>query len=238
MGCEPDPRGVFVARPARRGKGAIWVQLGARRPRLANQRTVINSARAEFRSHGRSDGTRLHHARYVRGTGLYLIVVTMTLATAAMSPQAPEWRLTAPLTDAEKARVLALAATLGIDRPSMIRSEQIRQPITCDALRIESVPSTDRYRLTWRRAWVTYTSWPGSCDKTKTQRSPPDRRVPRRPAIINSARAEFAPFIPPGSASRDAVPARRSQRLRPRRRWRRFETRATVRPARRSPGRA
>jgi hypothetical protein len=94
-----------------------------------------------------------------------------------ISAQEPEWRLTSPLTAAEKKHVLSLAATLKIDRPATIRSEQILHPMTCDALRIESVPAVDGRRRTWRRVWVTYTSWPNSCDRMKERRSPADTWV-------------------------------------------------------------
>jgi len=106
-----------------------------------------------------------------------------TIASNAQQAQseqavpAPEWRLTTPLGDDEKGRVLSLAAALKIDRPGVIQSEEIFQPLTCDALRIESVPTTDGNRRAWKRVWVTYTSWPNGCDRMKAQRSPPDTWV-------------------------------------------------------------
>ena len=56
---------------------------------------------------------------------LQLMAMTVTLATVTLAAQAPEWRLASPLTDAEKTRVLSLAATLKIARPGTIQSEQI-----------------------------------------------------------------------------------------------------------------
>ena len=106
----------------------------------------------------------------------YLAAV-LAAAAVTISAQSPEWRLTTPLSDAEKARVLSLAATLKIDRPGLIRSDEIFHPLTCDALRIESVPAIDGRRRTWKRVWVTYTSWPHNCDQLKAQPSPPDTWV-------------------------------------------------------------
>jgi len=105
------------------------------------------------------------------------MVMAVTLATVTLSAQAPEWRLTSPLTDAEKARVLSLAATLKIDRPGIIQSEKIHSPLTCDALRIESIPAVNERRRTFWRTWVTYTSWPASCDRTSAKRAPADTWV-------------------------------------------------------------
>lgn len=93
------------------------------------------------------------------------------------APQAPEWHLTTTLSDAEKKRVLSLATTLKIDRPATIRSEQIWHPMTCDALRVESAPTVDGHRRTWKRVWVTYTSWLHSCDRGKAVAAPADTWV-------------------------------------------------------------
>jgi hypothetical protein len=109
--------------------------------------------------------------------GFQLMAMTVTLATVTLTAQAPEWQLASPLTDAEKTRVLSLAATLKIDRPGTIQSEQIHHPLTCDALRIESIPAVDGRRRTFRRAWVTYSSWPASCDRTSAKQAPADTWV-------------------------------------------------------------
>ena len=108
---------------------------------------------------------------------LQLMAMTVTLATVPLAAQAPEWQLASPLTDAEKTRVLSLVAALKIDRPGTIQSEQIHHPLTCDALRIESIPAIDGRRRTFRRAWVTYSSWPASCDRTSAKRAPADTWV-------------------------------------------------------------
>jgi hypothetical protein len=103
--------------------------------------------------------------------GIYLTVLGIALATSRTpSTQTPEWRLTRPVSDAEKTRVLALAARLKIDRPGVIISGLINHPLACEALRIESVPATNGQRRTWRRVWVTSTEWPSGCSHL----TPPD----------------------------------------------------------------
>jgi hypothetical protein len=97
-----------------------------------------------------------------------LTVVGLSLATA-QTPlnQAPEWRLTRPVSDAEKASVLALAAKLNIYQAALITDQLILQPLGCEALRIESVVATAGQRRTWRRVWVTSTEWPDGCSRMK-----------------------------------------------------------------------
>jgi hypothetical protein len=103
--------------------------------------------------------------------GIYLTVLGIALATSRTpSTQTPEWRLTRPVSDVEKTRVLALAARLKIDRPGVIISGLINHPLACEALRIESVPATNGQRRTWRRVWVTSTEWPKGCSRL----TPPD----------------------------------------------------------------
>lgn len=107
--------------------------------------------------------------------GIYLTVLSMALATGRTSAtQTPEWRLTRPISDAEKTRVLTLAARLNIDRPGIITSELIHHPLACEALRIESVPETNGQRRTWRRVWLTSTEWPRGCSR---QMSPDAMRL-------------------------------------------------------------
>jgi hypothetical protein len=93
-----------------------------------------------------------------------MIALSVAVLGAANAPtQAPEWRLTRPLSEVEKANVLALAARLNLGQLAVIRSELILQPLGCEAVRLESVAEANGNRRTWRRAWITNTAWSSGC---------------------------------------------------------------------------
>jgi hypothetical protein len=112
-------------------------------------------------------------------TGLCVIGLSVILSAAEVrSAQAlPEWRLTPPLSDVEKARDLALAARLDIDRPAVITREIIHHPLDCESLRIESVPAVDGNRRTSKRIWVSNTDWPRRCPSEKPDSTRVDKWV-------------------------------------------------------------
>lgn len=85
--------------------------------------------------------------------GICILIVAWT-TTLTSSAQGPEWRLKTPLSDVDKASVLALAVQLGIERPAVIRHDVTNAYVGCDYLRIESVPSVHGERRTFRRAYV------------------------------------------------------------------------------------
>jgi hypothetical protein len=86
-------------------------------------------------------------------------VVLALSAALAMAFQGtgptPAWRTAVPLSDADRAQVLALASRVHINQIEIIRSDLIHQPLVCDALRIESVRAMSGSRVTWQRVWVT-----------------------------------------------------------------------------------
>jgi hypothetical protein len=91
----------------------------------------------------------------------FAVSLSVVLASAAARPvQLPEWRLTRPLSEGERAGVLALAARLNVGEPAVVTSDVINQPLNCDALRIDSVPAVQGNRRTWKRVWVART---GGC---------------------------------------------------------------------------
>jgi hypothetical protein len=58
------------------------------------------------------------------------------------------------MSEGEKSAVLALAGRLNLGHPAVITSEVIHQPLSCEALRIDSVTAAQGNRRTWQRAWV------------------------------------------------------------------------------------
>jgi hypothetical protein len=81
------------------------------------------------------------------------------LALVLSEQASPEWRLARPIDSPDRSLVLAFANQLGIDRPALIVNEDIHHPLTCQAIRIESVPVVNGNRRTWQRVWITNADW-------------------------------------------------------------------------------
>jgi hypothetical protein len=95
-------------------------------------------------------------------TPVLILSLLMVAAPPGAAQTQPEWRLTQPLSDRERTTVVALAKRVGIGTPAVIANDVINQPIDCDVLRIESVPTVNGDRRTWQRVFVTNETWPRS----------------------------------------------------------------------------
>lgn len=93
-----------------------------------------------------------------------LLGLAAAVASAAMQlEQAPEWQIARPLSEDEKADVVALAARLNVGQLAVIRSEVIHQPTGCEAIRLESARLVTGNRRTWWRAWISNSAWSHGC---------------------------------------------------------------------------
>lgn len=98
--------------------------------------------------------------------------IVVCLLSAAAFAQAPvEWRLSEPLTAAERAAVLSLAARSGVPAAAAVSSDMIALPIGCRVLRVDSVVSRTGDRIRSRQIWIRHRNWdPHGCDLAKASR--------------------------------------------------------------------